>query len=119
MVDTKQLEARLDAALARAKTARADGQRAENEALDLMVRIGTHAALQAGAERDAAVARAEAAEAEVARLRLLFAAEHGWYAATPHLRSIAECVCADIASEDRPCVTCEAHGFVSALEIPH
>lgn len=63
MIDRSKLEARLDAALVRAKAARSDGQRAENEALDLMVQIGTFAE----AERDAAVARAEAAEFKLRR----------------------------------------------------
>jgi hypothetical protein len=63
MGDIEKLEARLDAALVRVKAARADGQRAENEALDLMIQIGTHSARKAEVERDAAVARAEAAEA--------------------------------------------------------
>lgn len=65
MIDRTKLGARLDAALARAKAARSDGQRAENEALDLMIQIGTFAE----AERDAAVIRAEMAEAELAQLR--------------------------------------------------
>ena len=62
MSDMEKLEARLDAALVRAKAARADGQRAENEALDLMIQIGTHSARKAEVERDAAVTRAMAAE---------------------------------------------------------
>ena len=69
MIDRGKLESKLDAALARAKAARADGQRAENDALDLMIEIGTYSARKAEAERDAAVVRAEMAEAELAQLR--------------------------------------------------
>ena len=87
--------------------------------IELDARISLFELARRAERTDAAETRALQAEAEVTRLRTLFATEHGWYAATPHLRSIAECVCADIASEDRPCVTCEAHGFVSALETPH
>jgi flagellar biosynthesis/type III secretory pathway protein FliH len=81
MMDRETLEARLDAALARVKALRADGQRAENEALDLMIEIGTYSARKAEAERDAAVARAEAAEVEAERLRGLLSAERDGYAA--------------------------------------
>lgn len=81
MINMETLEARLDAALVRAKAARADGQRAENEALDLMIQIGTHSARKAEVERDAAVARAEAAEARAAQAeadaRLMLAAYYG------------------------------------------
>ena len=72
MTDRVMLEAKLDSALQRVKAARADGQKAENQAFDLMIQIGTLAEV----ERDAAINRAQAAEQraealerEVAQLR--------------------------------------------------